>query len=123
MTQEELQTGIGNEEAISLSPLAVIVKEVAVEEVGDKKAKKVVCSCLHPDSQNLIKISQVKWENKGSLEVTGLWFNTDKEKKIRKGSALATLLNANGCKTVGELVGKSLSTVLDTKGYLAFKNY
>ena len=123
MTTEELQTPIGNEEAIKLKPMNVIVKEVSIEEVGLKKSKKVVCLCMHPDTQDPIKISEAKWENKGKLEVTGLWYNVDSKKMIRKGSALANFMQANGAKVLGELVNKSIPTLLDDKGYLAFKNY
>lgn len=120
---EELQTEIGTKEAITLKPLSVVIKEANVKEVGEKKAKKIEMACLHPDSNDLIHISQLKWENKGKLEVTGLWYNLDADKKIRKGSALAVFLQANGAKTVSEMVGKSIPTILDEKGYLAFKAY
>ena len=123
MDNEELHTKIGNEEAIKLKPLVVIVKEVKLEEVGTKKAKKLICSAQHPEADSLIKISSIKWENKGKLEVSGLWYNLDSKKLIRKGSALATFLNSMGVSEIAELVGKSINTVLDDKGYLAFKGY
>lgn len=119
----ELQTGIGTQEAVTLKPLAVIIKEITIEEVGDKKAKKIVCTCEHPDSDNPIKISQIKWENKGKLEVTGLWFNKDSEGLIRKGSALAVFLSQMNAKNPSELVNKTCNTILDEKGYLSFKGY
>lgn len=130
MTTEELQTGIGTIEATSLKPLSVVIKAADVREVGEKKAKKVEFSCLHPDSTDLIKISQLKWENKGKLEISGLWYNTAEEevngikvKKIRKGSALAVFLQANNAVNIEGMIGKSLTTILDDKGYLAFKAY
>lgn len=123
ITNEELQTGIGDEEATTLKPKSVIIKEVNIEEVGEKKAKKVVCSVQHPDNPDLIKISSVKWEIKGKLEVSGLWFNKDGKDKIRKGSALATFMNITNAKVLGDLVMKSIDTITDEKGYLAFKGY
>lgn len=130
MTTEELQTGIGTKEATSLKPLSIVIKAADVKEVGDKKAKKIEFSCLHPDSNDLIKVSQLKWENKGKLEVSGLWYNTAEEevngikvKKIRKGSALAVFLQANGAENVSGMIGKTIPTILDDKGYLAFKAY
>ena len=130
MTTEELQTGIGTKEATSLKPLNVVIKAVEVKEVGEKKSKKIEFSCLHPDSNDLIKISQLKWENKGKLEVSGIWYNTTMEevngievKKIKKGSALATFLQTNNAENIEAMVGKSIPTVLDEKGYLAFKGY
>lgn len=120
---EELQTGIGTKEATTLKPLVVVIKEVKIEEVGTKKAKKVVFSCLHPESQDLIKISQVKYENKGKLEVTGTWYNLDADKLIKKNSSLAVLIQSNGANNISEMIGKSINTILDDKGYLAFKAY
>lgn len=121
--QEELQTGIGTEEAVTLKPLNVLIKDVLIDEFGEKKAKKVVCTCQHPDSDTPIKISQVKWENKGKLEVTGIWYNVDSQKLIRKGSALASFLQLNKCANVSQLVGKTIQTIQDDKGYLVFKGY
>lgn len=121
--QNELKTGIGTEEAVSLKPATVKVISVAIEEVGEKKSKKVVCTVKHPDNTEPIKISSVKYENKGKLEVSGLWVNKDSKQLIRKGSALATLLNATNSKTPEELIGKDIVTTTEDKGYLCFKAY
>ena len=123
MTNEEMKTGIGTQEAVTLKPMSVLIKEVKIEEVGEKKGKKVIVSCKHPDKEELIKISQVKWENKGKLEVTGLWFNLDSEKKIRKNSSLAVFLKSMSCETLEALVNKTVATIADDKGYLTFKAY
>ena len=119
----ELQTGIGTKEAISLKPLSVIIKSASIEVVGQKQAKKVVFSCQHPDTNDLIKISQVKWENKGKLEVSGLWWNLDDDKMIRKNSALAHFLQSNNVTNAEAMIGKSVPTILDDKNYLSFKGY
>lgn len=123
-TQDELKFEIGNEEAVTLKPGTVEIVNVAVIEVGDKKAKKLVCEVKHPDSQETIKISAVKYENKGKLETSGLWINLDSKGLIRKGSALVTFLNFAGAKnTFADLNGKKLQTTQDEKGYLVFKAY
>lgn len=127
---DELQTGIGTKEAITLKALNVVIKEAKIEEVGTNKAKKVVFSCMHPESPDLIKISQAKIERKGKLEVNGLWFNLENSKEpasdtnqLQKSSALAIYLQANGARNVAGMIGKSVPTVMDEKGYLAFKGY
>lgn len=123
---DELQTGIGTKDAVTLKPLNVVIKEAKIEKVGTKEAKKVVFSCMHPDSNDLIKISSVKWENKGKLEVTGLWYNIVSEEgvdKIKKGSALAVFLQNNQAGSISAMIGKSIATTLDDKSYLCFKNY
>jgi len=121
--QEELKTQIGTQEVVSLKPMNLKIENVEVVEVGIKKAKKVVCFVKHPDNPEQIQISQIKWENKGKLDLSGLWFNLDKDKLIRKGSALATFLTINGCKAIEQLKGKEIPTVLDDKGYLCWKCY
>jgi hypothetical protein len=121
--QNELTTPIGTEESINLKPSIVKIVEVNLEEVGQKKAKKLICQVKHPEAEQPIKISSVKWENKGKLEVSGLWFNTDSKKQIRKGSALATFLIFMKSETISQLVNKECQTTPDENNYLVFKGY
>lgn len=121
--QNELKLGIGTEEAITLKPTTLKIISVEVKEVGEKRAKKVVCTCKHPDAELPIQISSIKYEVKGKLDVSGLWLNLDSKKLIRKGSALATFLQSLGCSTIESLVGKDVMTTTDDKGYLCFKAY
>lgn len=121
--QEELELGIGNEEAITLKPATVRVLGVRVDEVGAKKSKKVVCIVKHPDAKDNIEISSIKYESKGKLEVAGLWINKDSKGLIRKGSALATFMGYIGINQVGQATGKDIATIQDDKGYLVFKIY
>lgn len=121
--QNELDTPIGTEESITLKPAIVKILEVNLEEVGLKKAKKLICSVKHQDAEQPIKISAVKWENKSKLEISGLWYNTDSKKLIRKGSALATFLNLLKSATISQLVGKECQTIQDDNNYLVFKGY
>jgi hypothetical protein len=118
----ELQLKIGNKEAISLKPAIVEILEVEAKEVGTKKAKKVICKCQHPDSQEPIHIGSANWENKGKLEVSGLWINKDSDGLIRKNSCLAVFMNSLGVSMIGELTGKKVVTILDNN-YLTFKIY
>lgn len=122
---KDIEIGIGTKEVTSLKPAEVVIISVEIESVGTNNAKKLICSCKHPDKQENINISSVKWENtkKGKLEVAGLWVNKDEDGLLRKGSALAVFITANGATKPSELVGKKLSTILDENGYLAFKNY
>ena len=123
-TQNELQIGIGNEEAAAtLKPEIVKILSAKIEVVGKKNAKKVVCLCKHPAKEEPISISEVKYEKIGKLETSGLWFNQDSKKLIKKGSALATLMQSLGCQTIEALVGKDVATTTDDKGYLCFKAY
>ena len=122
---KETELGIGNEEMVTLKPAIVKVESVSIDEIPTKKgiSKKVVCLCKHPEKLDLIRISEVKYENKGKLEATGLWINKDSKGLIRKNSALAVFLQHTGSLVISNLVGKELPTTTDDKGYLCFKAY
>lgn len=125
-TTDDLKIGISDQDDISekLQAKPVTVKEVKVEVVGDKGAKKVVLHCLHPDAPDTIKISEAKIERTGKLEVVGLWVNKNKlDNKLRKNSGLAIFLKYVGAATPEELQFKTLQTLQTEKGYLAFKGY
>jgi len=121
--QEILNKETGTKESVALKPARVKIEAVEVVEVGEKKNKKLVCNVKHPDKEELIKLSSIKHEAKGKLEVDGLWANLDEDGLIRKGSALSVLLSFTKSKTPTELIGKELETVEDNKGYLVFKAY
>lgn len=121
--QDELKIGIGTEEAITLKPAVVRVERIEVQEVGVKKARKVICFVRHPDSSEPIQISSVKYEIKGKLDTSGLWLNKDSKGLIRKGSALAIFLQYQGCNTIENLRGREIPTTVDESGYLVFKGY
>ena len=130
--QDELNLGIGTEEAVTLKPANVKIVNVKIEPIGDKndkgeiikkKGEKVSCEVKHPEKEENIKISSIKYENKGKLETSGLWINKDSEGKIRKGSALAVFMNLLKASTIADLKDKETGTCLDDKGYLSFKAY
>ena len=123
--QENLETiEIGTIEEQKLEPKKVKIVKTSVESVGDKGAKKVVCETKHPDKEETIQISAAKIERqKGKLEISGLWFNLDRENKIKKNSALAVFLKNIGVRSVKELEGKEIPTLEDENGYLVFKGY
>ncbi len=121
--QEILNTPMGEKEIVTLKPTKVKIVKVEVEQVGEKKNNKLICSVKHPDKEETIKISSVKYENKGKLDVVGLWVNFDEDKKIRKGSALAVLMSFLEVRIPKELEGKEVETTTDEKGYLVFKAY
>lgn len=120
-----MKTPIGTKENQKLKPAKVKVLGVEIRTVGEKGSNKVVCLAQHPLKNENIEISAVKYENKKSkkMEVGGLWVNLDDEKKIRKGSALATLLTFYGCADIDALRDRELETVENDEGYLCFKAY
>lgn len=121
--QNELELGIGDKEAISLKPAKVKIMEARIETIEKAKSDKVVLSIKHPDKEELINISSVKFIKGSQVTESGTWLNKDEDKKIRKGSALACLLIKAGANTIKELEGKELESELDKNGYLCLKAY
>ena len=121
--QEILNNETGTKETTAIKPAKVKIVKVTVEEVGEKGNKKLVCEVKHPDKEDTIKISAVKFETAGKLKASGLWVNLDDEDKIRKGSALAVLMAFVEAKKPVELEGKEVNTTQEDNGYLCFKAY
>jgi len=124
-TQEELTKEIGNieSEAKRLEPKKVKIVKIEIQEVGDKKNKKVVCSVKHPDADDTISISALAYLKDKKVVNSGLWYNLDKEENIQKGSALATFMDKNDVKNLLELIDKEIETEFDSAGYLCFRAY
>lgn len=122
--QKELEKGVGtiDPERNTLDAKKVKIVKVTIEEVGEKKNKKIVCKVEHPDAEDVISISSVAILQDKKIVNIGLWFNLDKEDNIQKGSALATFLNHAGSSNILELEGKEVDTELNGK-YLCFKAY
>lgn len=124
--QTELEIGVGTiemEKGKRLEPKKVKIVKVEVQEVGEKKNKKVVCEVNHPDAEETISISSVAYIKDKKVTNSGLWFNLDKEEKIQKGSALAIFLGKTSSETMKQLEDKEVETELDGNNYLCFKAY
>jgi len=119
--EEDMNLEVGTEEAPMLKPAKVKIEKVEIQPIQDNK--KVVCYVKHPEKEELIQISSLKFERNKKLEVAGTWISKDSEGKIRKNSALAVLMEKLGAKTIKELEGKEADTIEDDKGYLCFKCY
>ncbi len=124
-TQEKLEKEVGTKEPEILKPEKVKVEKVDLAEVkfGSQTREKLVCSVKHPNKEELIDISKIKYQKKDKLQTSGLWYKEDEDGLIQKGTALAELLNFTGSKNIKELVGKEIDTVADEEGYLCFKAY
>jgi len=123
METNEMNLGIGDKESTTISPAMVEILDVRIDEVGEKKNHKVVCSCKHPSKDEPINISGSKYPNKDKLVVSGLWLNKDEDGKVRKGSALAVLMNHLRSSTIADMRGRNCDTITDENGYLVFKSY
>ena len=123
---EKLKIGVGSMEAETLKPVDVLVtgsRIQVVEKDGKKIGEKVVLICKHPDREESLEISKVKFLKNDKVTTSGLWFNLDKENNIVKNSALARTLNFNMLTNVDSFTGQTLPTDLEGNGYLCVKAY
>lgn len=128
----ELEKPIGTKEQPRLSAGSVIVKlvEVLLKEPKDTKKKKfriVEISILHPEKEELIKLSNMKIKkvqgNNETIMKDGIWYREDVDGNIDKNCNASQLLKFYQKKTLKELEGSSITTELDNAGYLAIKVY
>ena len=126
---DELDKPVGTKEQARLSAGSVFVDGITIEPPKPgSKAKLVVFHCKHPDKEDLIKLSSIKVKKvQGNNEVIKrepLWYNTDDEGNLSKGSSVATVLNFYKKKTLRDFEHTAINTELDaTTGFLVIKAY
>lgn len=128
----ELDKKIGTKEQPKLSAGSVIVKSVEVvekesEKKGKKKFKMVGISILHPDKEELIKITnlmivKVQGDNKTIMK-DGIWYREDEDGNIEKRCNAAELLRFYKKDSLKDLISCSVTTEQDASGYLCIKAY
>lgn len=128
----ELDTEIGTKEQPKLTAGSVTVKSVEVvtkqpKESSKKKFKIVEVSVLHPDKDELIKLSNMKIKkvqgNNETITKDGIWYREDSESKIDKNCNTAQLLRFYSKNKLSELINSTVITELDNAGYLTIKAY
>ena len=127
--QDYLKIGIGTKETQKLKPAKV--KILGVEIQTKTKDGTVMKSPLanilvkHPDREEQVKLSKIKCERNGKLEVVTLWVSLDDEGKFQKSSALSELLRFLKVETLEQLTGKDVETIEQSKEdtYLCIKAY
>jgi len=125
MEQQELMNKkLGNKEIPRLTAKEVTVLGLRVETVGEKKNQIVMVTIKHPDSDKTMEITKIKISKNEKLKVVGLWYSLDEDGNIQKGSALDSLMQVAEVSCLGDLVGKNLPTVEESKelSYLCFKS-
>jgi hypothetical protein len=135
--QEDIfSRGIGNKESKqSLTAKPVVVLSVSSEGVYKKGTKeedkpkskpighKLLLICKHPDKEEPIKISEMRFIVGESVKTSTIWINVDEDGNIQKGSTVAVLLEKAQVENVNMLVKKTLPTELDINKFLAIKAY
>ena len=119
-------TPIGTKERPKLEAKDCKVLGVEMKEgvKNNRTWQKLVLHVKHPDRDEKLRMSDAKVEvAESKLEIKALFINLDDEKKIEKGSAIAALLQHYGAESINALVGKTVKTAQDPKGYLCVRAY
>lgn len=124
---DKLDKAVGTIESAKLSPGTAIVTFVAIEQVkrktGELVGDKVVLSVNHPDAPDLVALSSALYLKNKAVKQSALWYQEDKEGNLAKSSALAEVMKFYKVTSLRGFEGKTITTELDEKGYLAIKAY
>lgn len=119
------EAGIG-EDKPQLEAKKVLIEKYEIRDINknDKVVgRKLVLIVKHPEREDDIEISGVKYEFQGKIKTSGLWINRDNEGKISYNSAVGNLLRYFSKKSIKELKGLQVNTALDESNYLVVKAY
>lgn len=114
-----------------LKPLPVRVVDFKKETVQAREGTKmkddkevIHLLCEHPDKEEPISLSRVKYE-RGNKVVTGsLWNTLDDEGNIAYDSGLGNLLRFLGVDEIEQIKGRTLNTSQDSEsGFLVIRAY
>ena len=130
-TQTDItKLGIGTKETNSaLKPAKVTITGVRIQtKTKDEKEMKsplVHVIVKHPDREEPLELSKVKYIKADKVAVASLWANVDSDGLIAKSSAVAELLRFMKVNTIDELTGKEIEAVEQSKEdlYLCLKAY
>jgi len=130
-TQDLLNSNIGDKEQPkgTVEPKTVVIVGVSIKEKTSEgvlmKTPMVQFSVMHPDKEEPITLSKMKYIDGDKAITKGFWVQLDENGKFFKGSTVDLLLKKLGCNTLKETEGKSIDTVTesDKSSYLCFKLY
>jgi len=129
--QNILDAKIGNKEVPknTVSPAKVTIASVTIKR-ENKEGKKMDTPLAefhikHPDKDELLKITKVKYLDGETLKAVGFWVQVDPDGNFYKGSAVERILSKLGCETLADTVGKEIDTIEESKDspYLCLKAY
>jgi len=113
----------------TVSPAVVKIASVIVKskDKNDKEMKTPLVQFMvkHPDKDELITISKVKYIDGDKAIAKGFWVQTDDDDNFYKGSAIDLILKKLGVETLEETYGKDIDTIEESKdsSYLCLKAY
>lgn len=126
MENEKLENAKIGEKKEPIQPGTFIVTGYRVEKVhnsnGEEIGDKLLIACEHSDA-GVIELSKVSYLKNNKVSDSGLWVQFDQNSNLPYTSALSNLLRFYKCESVKDLLGKQVTTVLDSNGYLIVKAY
>lgn len=122
---QKLNVGVGTEEHVKLEakPVKVMSLDIISKEFAGKPTDQLIMMVKHPDKEDQFPIYNVCYQKGNSIKTVGFTLYYDSTGKLLKGTAAAEILRIYGCKTLLELQGRELQTVIGAKGFLAIKAY
>lgn len=126
-----LNTKTGNNEVPRNNLEAKPVKIVSVVMKEKNKEGKVMDSPLaqffvkHPDKEELLTLTKVKFLEGEELKTKGFWVQLDKDGNFFKGSSIDLILKQLDVECLSDTYGKEIETVIESKDkpYLCLKAY
>ena len=113
----------------TVSPAKVTIGSVTIK-TKDKEGKTMSTPLAefhvkHPDKDELLKITKVKYLDGENLKTVGFWVQTDDKDNFYKGSAVDVVLKKLGKETLADTYGCEIDTVEESKDvpYLCLKAY
>lgn len=113
----------------TVAPAKVKIVSVVIKD-KDKEGNKMRSPLAqffvkHPDKEELLNISKIKYLDGDKAVTKGFWIQQDEEGNFYKGSTVDLILKKLGCETLAETYGKEIDTVEESKdsSYLCLKAY
>jgi hypothetical protein len=128
-TQNIMQTRIGTKENAKLKPARAKIMGVEIQtktkDGMEMKSALAHILCKHPDREELVKLSKIKCEKNGKLDVVSLWVSLDDEGNFQKSSSISELLRFLKVESLADLTGKDVDLMEQSKEdtYLCIKAY
>ena len=126
---ELLEKGIGTIEHETLKPATVKIASIDFQ-ILNKKNEKMASPLakfmvIHPDKDEPIMISKVKFLDGEKIKLVGLWCNLDKDGNFSKSSAISKVMSFLKVESLKDCIGKTIDTLeqTDSDHYLCLKAY
>ena len=125
-----LNATVGDNEgsrALECKPVTIVSVIIQTHNKNKEKMDNELVNilCKHPDKEEPIKLTQIKWIDGDKMVNTSLFVAVDDDGKFMKDSGIARLLTFKGVSTLKALEGLQLDTVKESEKskYMCLKCY